>query len=89
MISIEECVNVTVHMLNVYILGSQERMLKAVNKENVLKEAEPDKDKTGYLKNMPKETVKNPLMVNLLEVQIKFETIFLWWHTIKLYGQIV
>ena len=58
MISIEECVNVTVHMLNVYITGSQERMLKAVNKENVLKEAERDKDKTGYLKEHAKTNLE-------------------------------
>ena len=58
MINIEECVNIKAHMLNVYITGSQERMLKTVNKENVLKEAEPDKDKTGYLKEHAKTNLE-------------------------------
>ena len=54
MISIEECVNAVVNMLNEYITGSQERAMKVVNKENVLKEAEPGKHKTSYLEEHAK-----------------------------------
>ena len=54
MIRIEESVNVEVNMLNEYIAGSQERTLKAVNKENILKEVESGKDKTSYLEEHAK-----------------------------------
>ena len=67
MISIEESVNVEVNMLNEHIGGSQERMLKAVNNENIRKDVESGKSKTPYLEEHAtvNGTMKNPFMVNL------------------------
>ena len=64
-------------MLARYIMGSRERMSKAVNKENVLKEAEPLsklKIKQHTWKNMLKDTPKNHFLLNLSEVPTKLET---------------
>ena len=50
MISIEECVNVEVNMLNEYITGVSGTNVEGCQQGKRLKEAELGKDKTSYLK---------------------------------------
>lgn len=49
MISIEQYVNVEINSLNKYLVGSQERMLKAVCREKVIKGNDSGMDKASYL----------------------------------------
>ena len=61
MISIEECVNVEVNNLNKYIQDSQERMLKAVDKEKRKKEKDPGKDTILYSEEHVQRYCEKPL----------------------------
>ena len=49
MISTEQYVNVEINSLNKYLEGSQERMLKAVCREKVIKGNDSGMDKASYL----------------------------------------
>ena len=61
MISMEECVNVEVNNLSKYIQDSQERMLKAVDKEKIIKEKDPGKDKVSYSEEHAQRYREKPL----------------------------
>ena len=47
---IEECVNVELNNMN-YLQGSEERLLKAVCKENVLEMNDPGKNRASYIED--------------------------------------
>ena len=61
MINIEECVNVEVNNLSKYIQDSQERMLKAVDKEKIIKEKDPGKDNISYSEEHAQRYREKPL----------------------------
>ena len=61
MIGIEECVNVEVNNMKNYLQESEERLLKAVCKENVLQEKDPGKDRASYIEDHTRKYREKPL----------------------------